>query len=216
MRPVRTISSVVLAAAVAVVSLLAAGCAAVPTVAAADRPVPHACGPATDAATARTVDVYVAVLQRLVATAERSVLQRLVATAERSGLPRTQYVVDHAVPGNAGMLPSPTVPQSTSTAPFAGSVKRCLASGRFPNLLPIRLVSGFDDPQVAKASRGGPLPVVTNGRVVTLAGVPPQGDRVAVAASSSGGGGTDAFGGVYILARQGRVWRVVQAQTWIA
>jgi hypothetical protein len=204
MRPVRRISSVVLAAAVAVVSLLAAGCAPGPTVAAADRPVPHACGPATDAATARTVDVYVAVLQRL------------MATAERSGLPPTQYVVDHAVPGNAEMLPSPTVPQSTSTAPFAGSVKRCLASVRFPNLLPIRLVSGFDDPQVAKASRGGPLPVVTNGRVVTLAGVPAQGDRVAVAASSSGGGGTDAFGGVYIVVRQVRVWRVIQAQTWIA
>jgi hypothetical protein len=204
MRPVRTITSVVLAAGGAVVSLLAAGCAAVPTVAAADRRVPHACGPATDAATARTVDVYVAVLQRL------------MAIAERSGLPPTQYVVDHAVPGNAEMLPSPTVLQSTSTAPFAGSVKRCLASARFPNLLPIRLVSGFDDPKVAKVRRGGPLPVVTDGRVVTLAGVPAQGDRVAVAASSSGGGGLDAFGGVYIVARRDRVWRVVEAQTWIA
>jgi hypothetical protein len=200
-----------LVTAVAVLSVLAAGCAAAPALPAADRPATHACGPATDAATARTIDVYVAVLQRLMADPNARV--RPV---------RVLYVADRAVPydDNAGMLPSerrrPTAPRSASTAPFTQPVKGCLASVRFPDLPPIRLVSGFDDPRVVKAGRG-PVPLVADGRVVQLEGVPLEGDRLELAASSNGGGGDDAFGGLYILARRDGTWQVVgMARGWIA
>jgi len=182
-----------------------------PETATSPKPAEHACGPAADAATARTIDVYVAVLQHL------------MANPNARGRPvRVLYVVDRAVPydDNAGMLPSErrqqTAPRSASTAAFAESVKGCLASVRFPNLPPIRLVSGYDDPRVAKAGRD-PFPVVADGRVVQLEGVPPQGDRLELAASSNGGGGLDAFGGVYILGRRDGAWRVVDMERgWIA
>ena len=65
-----------LVAAVAMLGVVGAGCAAgpnapskgksaAPTVASRDQPAHRACGPGTDAATARTIDVYVAVLQHL-------------------------------------------------------------------------------------------------------------------------------------------------------
>jgi hypothetical protein len=197
--------------AVAVLGVLGAGCAAAPAVPSRDRPADHACGPGTDAATARTVDVYVAVLQRLMADPNARV--RPV---------RVLYVVDRGVPDddNADAVPSerrrPTAPRSVSTAPFTESVKGCLASVRFPGLPPIWLVSGFEDPRVAKQGRG-PIPVVADGRVVQLAGVPLGGDRLELAASSNGGGGLDAFGGVYILERRDGTWQVVgMAQAWIA
>ena len=117
---------------VAVLSLLgAAGCAGAPTAPSADRPVGHACGPATDAGTARTIDIYVAVLQRLMADPNARV--RPV---------RVLYVVDRGVPydDNADALPSerrqPTAPRSALTAPFAEPVKACLASVRFPSYRP--------------------------------------------------------------------------------
>jgi hypothetical protein len=198
-------------AALAVLSLLGAGCAADPALPVADRPATHACGPATDAATARTIDVYVAVLQRLMADPNAHL--RPV---------RVLYVADRAIPydDNAGLLPSerrrPTAPRSASTAPFTEPVKRCLAAVRFPDLPPIRLVRGFDDPRVAK-SGGGPVPVVADGRVVQLEGVAPEGDQLELAASSNGGGGLDAFGGVYVLARRDGTWRVVGLERgWIA
>jgi hypothetical protein len=180
-------------------------------------PSPARCGPAGDARLRAgdrcgdRQDVYVAVLQRLMADPNARV--RPV---------RVLYVADRAVPydDNAGLLPSerrrPTAPRSASTAPLTVVVKRCLASVRFPDLPPVRLVSGFDDPRVAKAG-GGPVPVVADGRVVQLEGVPPEGDRLELAASSNGGGGLDAFGGVYVLARRDGTWRVVDLERgWIA
>jgi hypothetical protein len=176
-----------------------------------DRSADHACGPTTDAATARTIDIYVAVLQHLMA--DPNARMRPV---------QVLYVVDRAVPydDNADAMPSerrqPAAPRSPSTAPFAESVKGCLASVRFPQLPPIRLVSGFEDPRVAKQDRG-PIPVVADGRVIQLEGAPPEGDRLELAASSNGGGGLDAYGGVYVLEQRDGTWQVVNVQqAWIA
>jgi hypothetical protein len=102
-------------AAVVVLTLLSAGCAAAPATSAPDD---HACGAGTDAMTARTIDVYVALLRQLVAQAE---------PGPRPG--QVLYVVDHAVPydDNArAAVPAerrtPTAPRSTSTAPFTAAV----------------------------------------------------------------------------------------------
>jgi hypothetical protein len=235
-----------LVTAVTALSVVGAGCAATPTVPSPDRPVAptvpsrdrpaaptvpsrdrpahQACGPATDAATARTIDVYVAVLQRLTGD-------------PHAWLGRVLYVVDRAVPmkwvkdaqapsrtdNNGAAVPSerrrPTAPRSTSTAPFTDSVKRCLASGRFPDLPPtIRLVSGVEDPRVAKKQgQRGPMAVVADGRVIQLEGVPRKGNRLALAASSNGGGGLDAHGGLFILERRGGIWQMVDVRAqWIA
>jgi hypothetical protein len=234
-----------LIAAVTVLSVVGAGCGAdptvpsqdgavaptvtsrdrpvAPTVTSRDRPARYACGPGTDAATARTIGVYVAVLQQLTGD-------------PHAWLGRVLYVVDRAVPekwvkddqapsrtdNNGPAVPSerrrPTAPRSTSTAPFTDSVKRCLMSGRFPNLPPtIRLVSGVEDPRVAKKQGQGPMAVVGDGRVVQLEGVPLKGDRLELAASSNGGGGLDAHGGLYILERRGGTWQVVDIRAqWIA
>jgi hypothetical protein len=194
-----------------------------PTVTSRDRPAGYACGPGTDVATARTIGVYVAVLQQLTGD-------------PHAWLGRVLYVVDRAVPmawvkdaqapsrtdNNGAAVPSerrrPTAPRSTSTAPFTDSVKRCLTSGRFPNLPPrIRLVSGVEDPRVAKKQGQGPMAVVADGRVVELEGVPLKGNRLALAASSNGGGGLNAHGGLYILERRGGTWQVVDIRAqWIA
>ena len=56
-----------------------------PTVTSRDRPARYACGPGTDAATARTIGVYVAVLQQLTGD-------------PHDWLGRVLYVVDRAVP----------------------------------------------------------------------------------------------------------------------
>jgi hypothetical protein len=223
-----------LVTAVAVWSVVGAGCAAAPTVPSRDRsaaptagsqdrsaaptvssrdgPPHYVCGPGTDAATARTIDVYVAVLQHLTGD-------------PNAWLGRVLYVVDRAVPmmwvkdAEVPERRRPTAPRSTSTAPFAASVKRCLASVRFPDLPPtIRLVSGVEDPRVAKKQgQRGPMAVVADGRVVQLEGVPPKGDRLELAASSNGGGGLDASGGLFILERRGGIWQVVDLRaSWIA
>jgi hypothetical protein len=186
---------------------------AAPTVSSRDRPAHYVCGPGTDAATARTIDVYVAVLEHLTGD-------------PNAWLGRVLYVVDRAVPMKwvqDAAVPSErrrsTAPRSTSTAPFAASVKRCLASVRFPDLPPtIRLVSGVEDPRVAKKQgQRGPMAVVADGRVVELEGVPPKGDRLALAASSNGGGGLNAHGGLFILERHGGIWQVVDIRaSWIA
>ena len=198
---------------------------AAPTVSSRDRSAHYVCGPGTDAATARTIDIYVAVLQHLTGD-------------PNAWLGRVLYVVDRAVPmmwvkdtevpsertdsNGAAVSPErrrPTAPRSTSPAPFAASVKRCLASVRFPDLPPtIRLVSGVEDPRVAKKQgQRGSMAVVADGRVVELEGVPPKGDRLALAASSNGGGGLDAHGGLFILERRGGIWQVVDLRArWIA
>jgi hypothetical protein len=196
-------------AAAVVLTLLSAGCPAAPATSA---PGGHACGAGTNAATARSVDVYVALLRHLVAQAE---------PGSRPG--QVLYVADHAVPydDNAGAaVPAerrtPTAPRSTSTAPFAAAVRQCLGSVWFPDLPPIRLVRGFDDPKVAK-SGSGPYPTVANGRVVELEGVPSKGNRLELAASSNGGGGNNAFGGIYILERRQGTWQVVARDLpWVA
>jgi hypothetical protein len=88
---------------------------------------------------------------------------------------------------------------------------------RFPDLPPIRLVSGIEDPRVAKKNDRGPMSVVADGRVIQLEGVPPEGNRIRLAASSNGGGGLDAFGGLLILESQDGSWRVVgEENAWIA
>jgi hypothetical protein len=205
-----------------VVSVVAAGCAAAPTkpprdrsaapsVASRDQPAHQACEPGTDA-TARTIDVYVAVLQHL--TGRQGPLRPV----------QVLYVVDRAVPSTwlprparPGEQPRSTAPRSTSKAPFTAPVKQCLASVQFPNLPPIRLVSGIEDPRVAKKEDRGAMSVVADGRVIQLEGVPPKGDRIRLAASSNGGGGLDAFGGLLILERRGGSWRVVGTENaWIA
>jgi hypothetical protein len=70
---------------------------------------------------------------------------------------------------------------------------------------------------VAKKQGQGPMAVVADGRVVQLEGVPLKGDRLALAASSNGGGGLDASGGLYILERRDGTWQVVDIRArWIA
>jgi hypothetical protein len=61
------------------------------------------------------------------------------------------------------------------------------------------------------------MSVVADGRVVQLEGVPSKGNRIRLAASSNGGGGLDAFGGLLILESQDGSWRVVGTENaWIA
>jgi hypothetical protein len=59
--------------------------------------------------------------------------------------------------------------------------------------------------------------VVADGRVIQLEGAPLEGDRLELAASSNGGGGLDAYRGVYILEQRDGTWQVVNVQqAWIA
>ena len=59
--------------------------------------------------------------------------------------------------------------------------------------------------------------MVADGRVIQLEGAPPEGDRLELAASSNGGGGLDAYGGVYVLEQRDGTWQVVNMQqAWIA
>jgi len=179
-------------ATVVVALILSGGCGASSPAAG---PAKHACGSSTAAATARTIDIYVAVLRYQMAQPE-----------SRGRQVRVLYVVEHAVAS----------PRSTSTASFTAPVRQCLASVRFSGLPPIRLVTGVDDPRVPKAGQG-PIPIVADGRVVQLESVPLEGDVLEVAASSSGGGGFDAFGGIYVVSNSGGSWRVVSTrQSWIA
>jgi hypothetical protein len=88
---------------------------------------------------------------------------------------------------------------------------------QFPGLPPIRLVSGFEDPRVAKKPGGVGIPRVADTRLIQLEGIPQQGDRLRLAASSNGGGSLDAFGGLFILERRGGSWQVVDTENqWIS
>jgi hypothetical protein len=76
-----------------------------------------------------------------------------------------------------------------SPAASDGRPQRSGATGAGPTAHPAG--QRLRGPRVAKQDRG-PIPVVADGRVIQLEGVPPQGDRLELAASSDGGGGLDA------------------------
>jgi hypothetical protein len=199
--------AVVLAAALAVPA-----CADRATVAAR-----HPCGPEADTATVRVVDVYAATLRHLVASG-------------RHGDPGAQvlYLTDHAVPefqetGIPEWEKQTPAPASDSTAPFTPAVRRCLEGARFDGLPPIRLVEGWGDPAIRteRVAREGwpsgrPLPVrIADGRLFSLGGVPADGARLALAASSLGGF-NDATGGLFVLRHDGRTWRVTgEERYWV-
>jgi hypothetical protein len=204
--------------AVALTGILAVQGCADPDAAPVATPVEHPCGPGVDPATARVVDVYVAMLGHLVR-------QRGHAVAGTEVL----YLVDHAVPEfqEAGIPEHEKrtpAPASRSTAEFPAPLRRCLEEARFDGLPPIRLVEDWDDPAIptepvpAKGFPPGKEPRrYTGGRLFFLGGVPATGERVALAASSSGGGGFDFSGGFFVLREQGGSWRVVsQDRYWIA
>jgi hypothetical protein len=179
-------------------------------------PAGHACGPGVDPATARVVDVYAAMLGHLVRQADH-------------GGPGAEvlYLVDHAVPefhetGIPEAERKTPAPASDSTAEFTAPVRGCLEGARFDGLRPIRLVEDWDDPAIptepvaAKGFPPGKEPWrYVGGRVFSLGGVPDRGDRLALAASSSGGF-NDATGGLFILRRDGGSWRVTgQDRFWV-
>jgi hypothetical protein len=198
-----------------VVALAVQGCADPATVPAAAPQ--HPCGPQTDPSTARVVDVYVAMLGHLVRQPDHGGPHAPVL-----------YLVDHAVPElkETGALPEERrtpAPASGSTAEFAPAVRRCLEGVRFDGLPPIRLVEGWGDPNIRTepiASKGWPSGQppprrIVDGRLFSLGGVPASGTRLALEASSLGGF-NDATGGLFVLRREGRTWRVTkQARYWV-
>jgi hypothetical protein len=202
-----------LASTVAVLSLVAAACTAAPTMPSQDRAAARACGSGTDAVTVRTVAVYVAVLQQF-RHPRRGVVLYVVDRAGPMWSLKDASVPSERTDNNGAAAPSqrrPTAPRSTSTAPFTASVKGCLASVRLPDLPPIRLVSGVDDPRVAKKQG-----MVADGAVVQLEGVPPTGDRLALAVSSYWAP-LGASGRLYILELRAGTWQVVDIRAqWIA
>jgi hypothetical protein len=205
-------------AAALVLALAVQGCADPATVPAA-APAPHPCGAGTDAATARVVDVYVAILGHL-------------ARQPRYGGSgaRVLYLVDHAVPelqeqGIPEWEKKTPAPASRSTAEFPAPVRRCLEGARFEGLPPIRLVQGWDDPAIdaepvhpkgRPAGTGPDQPRrYVDGRLYSLGGVPDRGDRLALAASAFSAS-FDYSGGLFVLQRRGRTWRVAeQARYWV-
>jgi hypothetical protein len=190
------------------------GCAD-PDAAPVAAPAEHPCGPEVDAATARAVDVYAAMLGHLVDQRDHHVDGSEVL-----------YLVDHAVPEDQGGFTErekqTPAPASSSTAEFSDPLRRCLEQARFDGLPQIRLVEDYDDPAIptepvpAKGWPAGKEPWrYVGGRLVSLGGVPDRGDRLALAASSSGGF-NDATGGLFILRRDGGSWRVTgQERFWI-
>jgi hypothetical protein len=204
--------------AAALTGILAVQGCADPDAAPVATPVEHPCGPGVDPATARVVDVYVAMLGHLVR-------QRGHGVAGTEVL----YLVDHAVPefqetGIPEHEKRTPAPASRSTAEFPAPLRRCLEGARFDGLPPIRLVEDWDDPAIptepvpAKGFPPGKEPRrYTGGRLFFLGGVPATGERLALAASSSGGRGFDFSGGLFVLREQGGSWRVVsQDRYWIA
>jgi hypothetical protein len=178
----------------------------------------HPCGPDADPVTVRVVDVYAAMLGHLVRQDGHGVAGDEVL-----------YLVDHAVPefqetGIPEREKRTPAPASRSTAEFTSPVRRCLEDARFDGLPPVRLVEDWDDPAIPTE----PVPVkgvppgkeprrYLDGRLFFLGGVPDSGQRLALAASSSGGGGFDYSGGLFVLRRDGGSWRVTgQAHYWIA
>jgi hypothetical protein len=207
-----------LVAAALAVALLLPACAD-PDAAPVAAPAQHPCGPDVDPATARVVDVYAAMLGHLVRQDGHGVAGDEVL-----------YLVDHAVPefqetGIPEREKRTPAPASRSTAEFTPPVRRCLEEARFHGLPPVRLVEDWDDPAIpseplpAKGSPAGQEPPRRHldGRLFFLGGVPDSGQRLALAASSSGGGGFDYSGGLFVLRRDGASWRVTdQARYWIA
>ena len=208
-----------LAAALAA-TLALAGCAdpgAGPDAAPVTAPAPHPCGPRAGEATTRVVDVYVAMLGHLVRQPDH-------------GGPgaRVLYLVDHAVPElqDISALPEERrtpAPASDSTAAFTPAVRRCLEGARFDGLPPIRLVKGWGDPAIrtepvswkGRPSGQPPPRRIVDGRLFSLGGVPADGARLALAASSLGGF-NDATGGLFVLRRDGPAWRVTgHLRDWI-
>jgi hypothetical protein len=181
-------------------------------------PVQHPCGPEVDPVTARVVDVYAAMLGHLAGQRDHG-----VAGAE------VLYLVDHAVPelqetGIPEREKQTPAPASRSTAELAAAVRSCLETARFDGLPPIQLVEDWDDPAI----RTEPVPAkgrpsgqeqprrYLGGRLFFLGGVPAGGQRLALAASSSGGT-NDYTGGLFVLRRRGGAWRVTdQARYWVA
>jgi hypothetical protein len=205
-----------LAAGALVLAVAVQGCAA-PDAAPASAPARHPCGARVDPATARVVDVYVAMLRHLLGQPDH-------------GGPgaRVLYLEDHAVPElqERGMLEEEKktpAPASRSTAEFTPALRRCLEGVRFDGLPPIRLVDGWGDPAIRTEPTSGkgwpagqPRPRrIVDGRLFSLGGVPAGGTRLALAAGSLAGD-NDATGGLFVLRRDGGTWRVTgQARYWI-
>jgi hypothetical protein len=206
-----------LAAVALAVALAVQGCASPDASDGAAPPAPHPCGPQADPATVRVVDVYVTMLRHLVRQPSH-------------GPPgaRALYLEDHAVPelqetGIPEWEKRTPAPASRSTAEFAPAVRRCLEGARFDGLPPIRLVDGWGDPAIPTEPVAGkgwpagqPKPLrIVGGRLFSLGGVPDEGARLALAASSLAGD-NDATGGLFVLRRDGGTWRVTsQERYWI-
>jgi hypothetical protein len=193
------------------------GCAD-PDAAPVAAPAEHPCGPEVDPATARVVDVYVAMLGHLVRQRDHGVAGTEVL-----------YLVDHAVPefqetGIPEREKQTPAPASRSTAEFPAPLRRCLEGARFAGPPQIRLVEDWDDPAIPSEpvpgqsrSPGDPWRRIVDGRLFFLSGVPDREDRLALAASSTGGLGFDYSGALFVLERRAGAWRVTgQAHSWVS
>ncbi|MCA1825225.1 MAG: hypothetical protein ABR520_01410 [Mycobacteriales bacterium] len=165
----------------------------------AAQPTPTAsAGPCSDAhleaASRRARDVYTIVLGKLLENPAAKEARRPVV-----------YLADHGYPEPPMTEPEYHSPDpgaaSASTERFAQPLLDCLASGEMPGLPKMTIVTGDDDPKVRRERPDG-FSRISNGRIVSLAAVPTEGDLVRVQASSSGGGGLDAYGGWYLVERQ--------------
>ena len=119
------------------------------------------------------------------------------------------YLTDH---------PEELEPRTTMTpaAPrFSDALLGCAEAG-LPGVAPLKVVTGFDDASIPKEG-GGPIPVLTKGRLLQVSNVPPTGDRLSVYVSASGGGGFDYRGTQELLQLVDGAWRVTgQAAETIA
>ena len=110
------------------------------------------------------------------------------------------YLTDH---------PEELEPRTTMTpaAPrFSDALLACAEAG-LPGVVPLKVVTGFEDASIPKEG-GGPIPVLTEGRLLQVSNVPPTGDRLSVYVSASGGGGFDYRGTQELLQLVDGAWRV--------